>query len=80
MRNIDVAMPSAPTDSLELPYTGRPQVTLAVTLEQSEVDRFADADKALVETLELSPLPKTSPINLTKPAAESAAKPGATTK
>jgi hypothetical protein len=31
MRNIDVAMPSAPTDSLELPYTGRPQVTLAVT-------------------------------------------------
>jgi hypothetical protein len=59
---------------------GCPQVTLAVTLEQSEVDRFADADKALVETLELSPLPKTSPINLTKPAAESAAKPGATTK
>ncbi|MCA9230012.1 MAG: hypothetical protein KDA57_05145 [Planctomycetales bacterium] len=34
---------------------GLPRVSLAVTLEQSQIDRFADADRQLVDSLQLIP-------------------------
>lgn len=36
-----------------------PETTIAVTVEQSLLERFADADRALVDSLELVPLPVT---------------------
>jgi len=39
---------------------GLPRVSLAVTLEQSQIERFADADRQIIETLELVPRPVAS--------------------
>ncbi|NOY30564.1 MAG: hypothetical protein GXP28_10435 [Planctomycetes bacterium] len=36
---------------------GLPRVSLSVTLEQSQIERFADADRQIIETLELVPRP-----------------------
>ena len=34
----------------------RPQITISVTVEQNELERLADADRTLVDSLELVPL------------------------
>jgi hypothetical protein len=48
---------------------GMPQATVSVTVEQSVLERFANADRPLVDSLELLGEPKTAAIELTNPAA-----------
>ncbi len=48
---------------------GMPQATVSVTVEQSVLERFANADRPLVDSLELLGTPKTAAIDLTNPAA-----------
>ncbi len=40
-----------------LSSTGMPQATVSVTVEQAALERFADADRVLVDSLELMPMP-----------------------
>ena len=39
---------------------GLPRVSIALTVEQSLIDKFADADRQLIDSLELFPLVSTS--------------------
>jgi hypothetical protein len=48
---------------------GMPQATVSVTVEQAVLERFANADRPLVDSLELLGTPKTAAIQLTNPAA-----------
>jgi len=54
-----------------------PRVSLAVTLEQSQIKRFADADREIIETLKLLPkaVPATAKKRLKRPAKKAASRP-----